>query len=184
MKQNKDVNFILIGDGPLKSSVECNIIKSRFAGNVTFTGLVDHDNAKKYLAVCDIFLCPTLPNKDGSRFFGSPTKLFEYMSLAKPVIVSDLEQLAEVVEPSIKISEFNKKNIDANKTAGIKIAPDDHVALAEAILWLSNTSEKCRQKIGNNAREKVLKNYTWDKNIEALEEFFDGLEEEECKQKS
>ncbi len=35
---------------------------------------------------------------DGSRFFGSPTKLFEYMAMGKGIVASRLDQLAEVLE--------------------------------------------------------------------------------------
>ena len=39
-----------------------------------------------------------MPNPDGTPFFGSPTKLFEYMAMGKGIVASDLEQIGEVLE--------------------------------------------------------------------------------------
>ena len=97
--------FLLIGDGSLKQSLEESVKKYIDSGQVILTGKIDQNLAPEYLAACDAYLCPTAPNKDGTRFFGSPTKLFEYMSMAKPVIASDLEQLAQVLFPAFKVSE-------------------------------------------------------------------------------
>ncbi len=55
--------------------------------------------APTYLAISDIVVSPTVPNPDGSPFFGSPTKLFEYMAMGKPIVASDLDQIGEVLTP-------------------------------------------------------------------------------------
>ena len=51
----------------------------------------------QYLAACDILASPHVPNADGSPFFGSPTKLFEYMAMGKAIVASDLDQIGEVL---------------------------------------------------------------------------------------
>ena len=50
-----------------------------------------------YLAACDILVSPHVPNADGTPFFGSPTKLFEYMAMGKGIVASDLDQIGEVL---------------------------------------------------------------------------------------
>ena len=50
------------------------------------------------MAACDLLASPHVPNSDGTPFFGSPTKLFEYMAMGKGIIASDLDQIGEVLE--------------------------------------------------------------------------------------
>jgi glycosyltransferase involved in cell wall biosynthesis len=65
---------------------------------VSMPGLVAHERALRLLSACDVCVSPHVPNADGSRFFGSPTKLFEYMGLGKAIVASDLEQIGAVIE--------------------------------------------------------------------------------------
>ncbi|MCL5020431.1 MAG: glycosyltransferase family 4 protein, partial [Bacteroidetes bacterium] len=97
----KDIHFLLIGDGNLKSQLEMDVATSHLESNVLFTGLIPHSEAPKYLAACDILVSPHLGFEDGTRFFGSPTKLFEYMAMGKPIIASDLEQIGTIIEDGI-----------------------------------------------------------------------------------
>ena len=52
---------------------------------VRLTGLVAQSEAPKLLACADVLVSPHVSNADRSEFFGSPTKLFEYMAMKKPV---------------------------------------------------------------------------------------------------
>ncbi len=63
-----------------------------------FTGSLPREKVVEYLDASDILVSPHIPMPDGSRFFGSPTKLFEYMAMGKGIVASRLEQLAEVLE--------------------------------------------------------------------------------------
>lgn len=155
----KSIFFIMIGDGPL-----FNVFKEKLvAHNVDFsrviiTGLVSHERARDYLAACDAFICPTQPNADGTKFFGSPTKLFEYMSLEKPTIVSNLEQLAQVVKSS----------------CGIVVSSSDAQQFVGAIVDLvgMNTDEK--QKMGTCARAEIINYYSWQHHVSRIDEFVKG----------
>lgn len=91
------LHFLLIGDGLKMAEVRAQLGGPPYSDFVTLTGTVPQASAPAYLAASDIFLCPHVPNADGSVFFGSPTKLFEYMAMQRPIIASDLAQIGRVL---------------------------------------------------------------------------------------
>jgi len=152
VKKNPNIHFLLIGDGSLKSKIEEIIKENGISKYVTLTGLIPQSEAPEYLAACDILASPTVPNQDGSRFFGSPTKLFEYMAMGKAIVASDLEQLGEILE--------NKKN-------ALLVKPGDINDLEKIILQLA-TNPKLIKELGENARQEVVKNYTWEEHVRKI----------------
>jgi glycosyltransferase involved in cell wall biosynthesis len=163
------IKFLLIGDGSLRNSLEQAVKQYIDVGQVILTGKVDQHLAPEYLSACDAFLCPTQPNADGTRFFGSPTKLFEYMSMAKPVIASDLEQLAEVLTPAIKVSKKScVANLSIKNQKGLLVSPLDVQKFVKACELCLHMSEDQREKLGENARATILQKYTWKKHVERI----------------
>lgn len=171
VRQRKNAHFILIGDGVCAAGLKKRLQADAFiARAVTFVGSVDHDEARDYLAACDAFLAPTQPNKDGTPFFGSPTKLFEYMSMAKPTIASDLNQLSEVIYPAFTNYDLKEK-WHVNDHVGIVVSPGDMSSFVAAALSLIDSHDSTVYKIGNNARSKVIKNYTWKNHVQRIIDF-------------
>lgn len=144
-----NVHFILIGDGPLKENMEKQIAHHK---DVTFTGEVPYSDIQYYLAICDILVSPHCPQIDGKEFFGSPTKLFEYMALGKAIVASRLGQTGKVLE---------------HRRTDWLVKPGDVNELVEGILKLTKDKE-LRNFLGRNAREEVVANYTWKKNVERV----------------
>lgn len=147
-----DLRFLLIGDGPLFSRVR-RIVREANADDVcAFTGLVPQHEAPRLLAACDIFLSPHVPNVDGSRFFGSPTKLFEYMALGRAIVASDLEQLGEVLR---------------HEDTALLVEPGQDEPLAAAVTRLAD-DEPLRRRLGEAARAEALTRYTWDAHVRRI----------------
>lgn len=171
--QHEVVGFLMIGDGlllPGLKKVVQGLEVSKYY--VTFTGIIPQDQSVEYLQKCNAFLCPTQPNKDGSPFFGSPTKLFEYMSMAKPLIASDLGQLSEVVNPALKISGPTQMvPLKVEDEVGILVDPIDVKGFVNACKVCLHLPEAMRQKMGNNARQRVLNQYTWRQHVQKIINF-------------
>jgi glycosyltransferase involved in cell wall biosynthesis len=110
-----------------------------------FTGLVPQEEGPSYLAACDVLSSPHVPNADGSPFFGSPTKLFEYMAMGKAIVASNLEQIGEVLEHG--------------RTAWL-VPPGDADALADGVRRLID-DPSLRAALGGAARTEVVARYTW-----------------------
>ncbi len=150
--------LLMIGDGATVQETRRRIERGGAAGATVFAGRTTQADGPAYLAACDILVSPHVPNSDGSRFFGSPTKLFEYMAMGKPIVASNLEQIGEVLEH--------------DRTAWL-VPPADADALADALRLLLDDPE-LRRRLGAAAREDAVRKHTWHEHtrriVEALRE--------------
>jgi glycosyltransferase involved in cell wall biosynthesis len=145
------LRFLLIGEGPL--SEETRRALNQYAGDqVIFTGLVPHPQVPGYLDAADILVSPHVPMPDGRPFFGSPTKLFEYMAMAKGIIASNLDQLSSILE---------------HGRSALLVEPGNVSELAAAIILLSRNSQ-LRKQLGQNARASAMSEHTWQQNAERV----------------
>ncbi len=149
---NRSIHFLFIGDGITMPQVKEIIKADDVSQYVTFAGLIPQSEAPEYLAACDVLVSPHVPNPDGTPFFGSPTKLFEYMAMGRAIVASDLDQIGEVLEHE--------------KTAWM-VKPGDVEELAGGIIRLAQ-DKGLRNKLAFEARKGVLKKYTWEKHVEKI----------------
>lgn len=147
------VRFAFVGDGKTRSRCE-EIIRAEpaAAARSVFTGLVPQHETPAYLAAADAFVASHVPNADGSKFFGSPTKLFEYMAMERPIVASALDQIAEVLT-------------DGN--TAVLVRPGDVADLAMGIRGLLEDRALGGQ-LGQAARLEVLKKYTWTRHVQEI----------------
>ena len=138
--------FLFMGDGDERAKSES--IVRQVDVNAIFTGRIAHEFVPAYLDSCDLLVSPHVPLSDGREFFGSPTKLFEYMAMAKPIVASRLGQIAEVI-------------IDGEN--GLLVEPGDHVGLARTIEKLGQDA-RLRARLGASARSTVVESHTWKQN--------------------
>jgi glycosyltransferase involved in cell wall biosynthesis len=162
------LHFLLVGDGLRMTEVDGILHGEAVAEHVTLTGLVPQTEGGRYLAVSDILLSPHVPNPDGSRFFGSPTKLFEYMATGRAIVASELEQIGEVLSPGLRVGELPAAPPDASSPEVAVLArPGDVGQLVEGIRWIAAQPE-WRRRLAENARARVLDRYTWRHHVEAI----------------
>jgi glycosyltransferase involved in cell wall biosynthesis len=155
------IRFLLVGEGSLRDEALRIMREAGAQGRVIFTGAVEHDRVPALLDACDVLVSPHVPLEDGSEFFGSPTKLFEYMAMGKGIAASRLGQIGDVLEDE--------------KTA-LLVEPGDPRALCEAVLRLSRSPE-LRYRLGAAARIEAAARHTWAHNAErVLEAYRDWLE--------
>ena len=76
--------FLLVGDGVKRKEAE----KTFPIDRTTFLGMVEKSKIPELMNVCDVLVMPTIANPDGTEFFGSPTKLWEYMAVGKTILAS------------------------------------------------------------------------------------------------
>lgn len=159
LANSSGVSFLLIGDGALKKDMQKQLVDFK---NVHFAGKVPYDNMPDYLSACDILVVAnSWKNKEGD-FFGSPTKLFEYMAMEKAIVASDLGQISYILN---------------HKENSILFEPGNSKALTAALKELIDDNE-LRKIIGTQARKKALDNFTWKIAAKNVIERFDNKEDE------
>lgn len=147
-----NVRFLMIGDGPLRSLVDEAVERYGLAGRVASAGLVPHETMPAYLAACDVLVSPHGRQLDGGEFFGSPTKLYEYMAAGRAIVASDVGQIGDVLE---------------DETSALLVPPEDVEALASAILRLVD-DPALRARLGAAARGRAARDHTWRQNAERV----------------
>ena len=148
LPEDGGVRFLLVGAGRFRDEVEHLVRNAGRERQVIFTGHVDHERVPALLDACDILLSPHVPLEDGSEFFGSPTKLFEYMAMGKGIVASRLGQIGDVL---------------ADEETALLVEPGNAQQLAEAILRLDKSRE-LREKLGVAARDAAIERHTWKQN--------------------
>ena len=147
LAERPELRLLFVGDG--RDRAACEAILEAHRDAVVFTGLVPQADGPAHLAAMDILVAPHVPNADGTRFFGSPTKLFEYMAMGRAIVASRLEQIGDVLEDG--------------RTA-LLVPPADETALARAILDLADDPRR-RALLGAAARRRALETHTWQAHV-------------------
>jgi glycosyltransferase involved in cell wall biosynthesis len=148
-ERRDDARWVLVGDGPLHAEVVAEIDRRGLSHRVRITGVVPHPHAIELLACCEVCVSPHVPNPDGSAFFGSPTKLFEYMGLGRAIVASDLDQIGEVLEDG--------------RTA-LLTPPGDVPAAAAAVARLLD-DEELAARLGQAALREAVASHGWDAHV-------------------
>ena len=155
--QRSKVRFLLVGSGSLHAEVQKQLESENC---VIFTGAVAHDRVPQLLDACDILVAPHVPLADGSEFFGSPTKIFEYMAMGKGIVASRLGQIGEVL---------------VDEETALLVEPGNVGELASAIERLVE-SETLRKRLGARAREVAEREHTWMHNARRVLEAYRDLQ--------
>ena len=125
-------------------------------GRVVNTGWVDFDDVPSYMAAGDVCLVPHAKNPHTDTTV--PHKLFQYMALSKPVITSNADPLARMMDET---------------DAGLVATAGDPGAFAEAAVSLADPDR--REELGANGRRAVEERYNWAIDAERLRTIYDRL---------
>jgi glycosyltransferase involved in cell wall biosynthesis len=132
--------IVIVGDGPLRTSLEERARKLDVAEQVEFRGSLDPDEVKEVLEGADLLAMPCTVAADGDRD-SMPVVVKEALAMEIPVVATDEVGLSEAVDPD----------------CGRLIPPDDPVALARAISELLRLPPEERVAMGRAGREWVLR---------------------------
>jgi colanic acid biosynthesis glycosyl transferase WcaI len=129
--------FVLVGEGAEKARI-VSLARSRGLNNVRFVGQQPREKIPAYITASDA--CLVLLKKNELFKTVLPTKMLEFMSCARPVILGVDGHARTVMEQA---------------NAGIFMTPEDPLALAEAVVRLA-ADPVLRESLGRNGRQHVL----------------------------
>jgi glycosyltransferase involved in cell wall biosynthesis len=147
----EEVSLVMVGDGDERAACRALSEQLGVGHRIEWTGPLRHDLALRRLAECDVLVSPHTPLRNHA-FFGSPTKIFEYMALTRPIVASDLGQIGEVLEDGV--------------TARL-VTPGDVHELARAILDVLSSPDR-GSSLAAAARREAAAKHTWDERARSL----------------
>ncbi len=137
------VRVLLVGDGVERPNLLQQVERLRLRDIAILPGRVGPDEALQAQAAIDIFTCP----REDLRVcrLVTPLKPVEAMALGKPVVLSDLPALSELV---------------GGEGAGMLVPAGNPRALADAVAALRDDPER-RREMGEAGKAEVAAKRTW-----------------------
>lgn len=129
---------VVIGDGPLRASLEAQIASAGLGGHVRLLGACRQEQVREYLHASSVFALPSVVTERGDRD-GIPVALMEAMACGTPVVSTTVSGIPELVEHGV---------------SGLLAAPGDAAALADCI-ERALTEPDAARAMARRARQKV-----------------------------
>ncbi len=162
-----EARFLLIGEGNFKHLVRDAIEKHGLGSRVVDCGRVPQVRGAELMGAADVFVSPHSSHMVDSRFFGSPTKLFEYMAYGAGIVASDLEQIGEIMRPSLAVSDLVGASPPAGDARGVLCKPGDLDQFSSAVIEMVRRPALAAE-LGRNARQAAERHFTWDGHVAKL----------------
>lgn len=140
---NQDIEFLVVGDGPLKSDF---VKRYGQLPNLKFAPKVTKNQVQTLLAYCDVVYFSVFPSRVW-EFGQSLNKVVDYLLSGKPVVAS----------------YYGFPSMINEAECGSYVPAGDVDALRDKLIELSQLASSEREKIGQNGRKWLLKNRTYDK---------------------
>lgn len=168
-----DVQFLLIGDGNYKHLIDHAVREHRLGDRVRAVGRVPQAEGARLLKACDLYVSPHSSHMVDSRFFGSPTKIFEYMAMAGGIVASDLEQIGQVLSLALRPTDLRDPDVAAGEARAVLCRPGDVDEFVEGVVGLLARPDLW-PVLGRNARRAVEQHYSWSRHVARLWAFLAG----------
>jgi len=141
----------IYGRGSQLQELQALTEKLDIADQVSFKGFIEHTEVPAALSRFDLFVASS------SESFG--VAVVEAMAMGLPVVATDADGFTEVVQDGV---------------TGIIVPRKNSTALADAIYDML-THPDCMHQMGKAGRERAVKLYEWEKNVDTMEEIYRRL---------
>ncbi len=137
-----DIHFLFVGEGAEKAKLIERASELKL-NNTTFLDSVGKNEVRELYELADVCLVPLKNIPLFDAFI--PSKLFEILAMARPIIGSLRGEAADILDRS---------------GAALIVEPENSHALAEAVLELYRKPPRARREMGERGREFVTSHYS------------------------
>ena len=150
IEEGEDFQLTLAGDGPMRADIEALIDKHGLASKIKITGWVSSDRVRQELLDSAMLILPSFAE-------GLPVVIMEAMALGRPVVTTYIAGIPELVIPGEN---------------GWLIPAGSLESLVSTMRQALQTPDEEIQRLGNNARQRVIERHNIDTEAKKLAMFF------------
>ena len=158
LSEIRNARLILVGSGVNEKELRELARKKGMDDAVEFTGWQPFNLVPSYIVTSKVCLIPHIAS--GHTNSTIPHKLFQYLAMGKPVVVSSAKPLARIVQET---------------GAGLVYPSGDAGALARAVISIYQ-DKKLAARFGDAGRRAVKEKYNWSMEGEKLVNLYRDLE--------
>lgn len=145
------ISLVVVGDGEMKQAWSEQAQTLGIAEQVKFIGRVPWQEVPQYIAGCDLGYSGQIQLQMGKMYL-SPMKLYEYMSMGKPVIASAFEDAQRLV---------------IEGETGFLFQPGNKSALKQALVKAVVAQDQL-PSMGQKARQQIEAEHSWNNRVQHL----------------
>ncbi len=152
--KHPEIRLQIVGSGSYEKTLRQKVMTEKLSNNVKFYGWKNYAAMMKLLQNSHIAIIPHLRSIQTNN--SSPNKLFQYMFMQKPIVVSDCDSVKRIVE---------------GVNCGVVYEDKNPIDLAQKIKLLFKNDKLC-QNMGNSGKNAVQEKYNWQNDSKNLIEMY------------
>lgn len=149
--------LVIVGEGRIRGELEILARQMGITDSVVFTGWREQALIKSYILGSHVGLLPLY--KTAQTEIAIAHKLFQYMYLERPAVVTNCRVQQRIVEET---------------GCGLVYPSGDSSALSKALLTLAADPDMAR-RMGQNGHQAVLERYNWEATARGMVEMYEQL---------
>ena len=159
MRETNQYEFRIVGDGPLRDSLEAFVQDSGMGESVCFLGFLPYKEHLAEMERADIFLHPSVTATNGDSEGGAPTVILEAQAHGLPIVSTYHADIPNIVVPGRSAFLSLERDIAS-------LADNISNLLKNQDIW---------EEMGREGRRFVEEYHDIDKEIDLLEERYNRL---------
>lgn len=152
-----NIKVVIVGKSKEDGVLKDYVIKNNYQRYVSFTGWQDFNLFQSYILASRIGICPIHKNLHHNTTYAN--KIFQYMALGKPIVVSDCT---------------SQKNLVEKYRCGLVFSDRNSKDFADKIMTIYKDKDYYKE-LSKNASSSVENNLNWETTSESLTNIYNSI---------